>query len=145
MHDGMLSTRIRYQADSIKTARKSLFFASVCVLQSIPFPKGSHSRRVTNKRPVISIGWRPLLQDRPGCRTTHCNNLCPLGSSRACFSTPRMRLAFSRRHNQPSQRLRRCPGLRKTSVGKPCAGRRGRGTHSLSPSVPSHKLLTHTF
>ena len=81
----------------------------------------------------------------PECRTTHSRNRRPLGSSLACFSTPRMRLAFSRRHNQPSQRLRRCPGLRKTSVGKPCAGRRGRGTHSLSPSVHSHTLLTHTF
>ena len=50
-------------------------------------------------------------------------NLRQLLSSPACFSTPRTRLAFSRRHHQPDKCLRRCPRRRRTSIVPPCACR----------------------
>ena len=49
--------------------------------------------------PVSSTGWTPLPQGYSGCRTTHAKNLCPLGCSSACFSTPRAKLAKGKRGN----------------------------------------------
>jgi hypothetical protein len=92
--------------------------------------------------------WRrciPLPQGELGCRTTRSKNLRQLLSSPAGFSTPRTRLAFSRRHHQPYKCLRRCPRLRRTSIVQPCACRCGRGPHSLSPSVHSHRLIITPF
>ena len=95
--------------------------------------------------PVMWTECIPLPQGELGCRTTRSNNLRQLLSSPAGFSTPRTRLAFSRRHHQPDKGLRRCPRLRRTSIVPPCACRCGRGTHSLSPSVHSHRLIIAPF
>jgi hypothetical protein len=45
--------------------------------------------------PVSSTGCLPLLQRQLRCRTTHVENLCPLGSSPAGFSTTHILLVFS--------------------------------------------------
>jgi hypothetical protein len=56
-------------------------------------PKFRHLGVDQQYPPVISTGWRPLPPVQRTCRTTHFKNLCQLGSSSTCFSTPRTLLA----------------------------------------------------
>jgi hypothetical protein len=115
---------------------------SVRVCLALSKPSFHSGARLT---PVMWTRCIPLPQGELGCRTTRSKNLRQLLSSPACFSTPRTRLAFSRRHHQPDKCLRRCPRLRRTSIVPPCACRCGRGTHSLSPSVHAHRLIITPF